>query len=276
MDNIEADLRHYVSEPYDPVKAHEYYMKNRELTGRKEGGLSDQQKEAWAYTKDQITTEKTAMIDQETAANQQKVEELKAQAAEAQQRITDKIQLYATAISEKAAAERARISDNQRAAIDALGEIPKGLSPSQRAVELGKRKVAIETIMKDASSAAAGVQDASKNERDAASATVSAERTQVRTDLKTVLDTTKAAFTEAKAKLDAGYETTFQEEYDKILATVPGGKAKTGKSSGKGSGASVKKAAPTAVKTHAPVAVKDTKKYTDAELTKMWKEKKGG
>lgn len=49
---------HYASAYYDPVKAHEYYMKNRELKGRSTSALNDDGKKIWAYTKNNITSEK--------------------------------------------------------------------------------------------------------------------------------------------------------------------------------------------------------------------------
>lgn len=52
-------LCHYASPYYDPVKAHEYYMKNRELKGRSTStaGLNSEGKIAASYVKNQITTE---------------------------------------------------------------------------------------------------------------------------------------------------------------------------------------------------------------------------
>lgn len=53
------DLQHYASPYYDPVKAHEYYMANRELKGRRStSSLDDTGKEIWSYTKSKITEEK--------------------------------------------------------------------------------------------------------------------------------------------------------------------------------------------------------------------------
>lgn len=49
-------LSHYASEYYDPEKAHEYYMRNRQLKGRT--GLTDEGKDIWDATKNNITTEK--------------------------------------------------------------------------------------------------------------------------------------------------------------------------------------------------------------------------
>ena len=47
MDN---NLQHYASPYYDPQKAHEYYMRTRELKGRRSATkLSDEGKKVWSY-----------------------------------------------------------------------------------------------------------------------------------------------------------------------------------------------------------------------------------
>lgn len=46
-----AVLRHYASPYYDPQKAHEYYMRTRELKGRSTTSLNDEGKKIWSYTK---------------------------------------------------------------------------------------------------------------------------------------------------------------------------------------------------------------------------------
>jgi hypothetical protein len=52
MDELKvAVLRHYASPYYDPEKAHEYYMRTRELKGRSTTSLNDEGKKIWSYTK---------------------------------------------------------------------------------------------------------------------------------------------------------------------------------------------------------------------------------
>ena len=53
-----AVLRHYASPYYDPQKAHEYYMRTRELKGRSTTSLNDEGKKIWSYTKNNIKSEK--------------------------------------------------------------------------------------------------------------------------------------------------------------------------------------------------------------------------
>lgn len=86
MDKVDAFLQHallqhYVSQYYDPVKAHEYYMRTRQLTGRTTRGMSDQQKKAWAYTKSQIADEKSNAIKGSSATAQQQIKNLRSRTA---------------------------------------------------------------------------------------------------------------------------------------------------------------------------------------------------
>lgn len=77
--DIDELLQHYASLYYDPVKAHEYYMRTRELKGRRSTTkLNDEGKEIWAYTKNEITSEKKEKVKEEQEKREQKIAELRA------------------------------------------------------------------------------------------------------------------------------------------------------------------------------------------------------
>lgn len=72
LDDLESSLpdeslKHYASPYYDPVKAHEYYMKNRELKGGNSrsstAGLNDEGKAVAKYVKNQLDTERKGKVD---------------------------------------------------------------------------------------------------------------------------------------------------------------------------------------------------------------------
>ena len=72
LDDLESSLpdeslKHYASPYYDPVKAHEYYMKNRELKGensrKSTAGLNDEGKAVARYVKNQLDTERKSKVD---------------------------------------------------------------------------------------------------------------------------------------------------------------------------------------------------------------------
>lgn len=58
-----SELKHYASEYYDPVKAHEYYEQHKKLKGRTStSGLNEKGRQAAQYVKNQITEEKKKTI----------------------------------------------------------------------------------------------------------------------------------------------------------------------------------------------------------------------
>lgn len=71
----------YASKYYDPVKAHEYYLKHRKLKGQSERistkGLNDEGKNAAKYVKEQIQAEKKEYNKQLSEQLKQKIAELK-------------------------------------------------------------------------------------------------------------------------------------------------------------------------------------------------------
>lgn len=73
----------YASKYYDPVKAHEYYMKHRKLKGRKARtstkGLSEEGKAAAKYIKEQIAAERKEWNNQLKETMKQRIKELKEQ-----------------------------------------------------------------------------------------------------------------------------------------------------------------------------------------------------
>lgn len=60
-------FEHYVSKYYDPVKAHEYYMKTRHLKGYDTQGetLNDEGKQAKAYITKRIREERYSVLKKE-------------------------------------------------------------------------------------------------------------------------------------------------------------------------------------------------------------------
>lgn len=170
------ELRHYASKYYDPVKAHEYYMRNRELKGRRSTSkLSDEGKKVWQYTKQQITEEKKSKVEAEKEAKDQKTEELREKASATRERITAKLKELNEKLSKKANAdkesiEKKRESDlenirkkavedvdklekNLTSAIEKLmaEEIPKSLSKEERAKRIAERNEKIAKLCSDAS-----------------------------------------------------------------------------------------------------------------------------
>lgn len=117
---MDGSLQHYASPYYDPVKAHEYYMRTRELKGRRSSNkLSDEGKKVWSYTRESIKEEKKAKVEGEKEKQKQEAEVLRERASAVRKGITERLKALG---KEKASAERKRVAVELKAAIAATRE----------------------------------------------------------------------------------------------------------------------------------------------------------
>jgi predicted PhzF superfamily epimerase YddE/YHI9 len=85
------ELKHYVSQYYNPEKAHEYYMKNRQLKPRTSNSLTDEGKSIWRTTKDNIDTEKRNKINSLTDIEKMQIQNAKSKAETTRKEIIQKL-----------------------------------------------------------------------------------------------------------------------------------------------------------------------------------------
>lgn len=87
LDDLESSLpdeslKHYASPYYDPVKAHEYYMRTRELKGensrKSTAGLNDEGKAIAKYVKNQLDTERKGKVEDHNNKTQAQINANKA------------------------------------------------------------------------------------------------------------------------------------------------------------------------------------------------------
>lgn len=109
MRDLDEYLLHYASEYYDPVKAHEYYMKNRELKGRTTKGMSSEQREAWSYAKDNIRNEKKSKVELAKVTKEKQLEEFRAKAEATRLRIAEKLKMLIEQIELKKKTEDVKV-----------------------------------------------------------------------------------------------------------------------------------------------------------------------
>lgn len=268
-------LQHFVEEVYDPVKAHEYYIRNRNLKGkaRTTSGMSVAQKEAWAYTKDRIKTDKKQQTEISKTANEQKIEAFRAAAAATRERISEKLKLLSDKLTDTADDGRDDISDKVKSDIANIPQIPKGVSGEERARLVAARRKKISDIRNDASEKRATLSGDTADTRQTNSTSADTEREKVASDLTAIIAKTSAAYDKSKVTLDASYEAIYDKEYNKVLTTIAGkpkaaskaNSSSAGKgSSGKSKGSSAKKAK----KPKKPKAAKQGKiiYFTKAEM----------
>lgn len=198
-----AELRHYASQYYDPVKAHEYYMRTRELKGRSTSSLNDEGKKVWSYAKNNIKSEKAAKVKAEQEKRALKIKQLRAKAEATREQISSKLKTLNNKLSEDAAAEKKDIDDeknsdleiietdssNKKEQIDAQKEaaikqlkaieIPSGLSKEERAKRVAERNEKIAKIRGDAKSDKAKISNQAKSDKSDVRSNASAQKTEV-------------------------------------------------------------------------------------------------
>ena len=85
MGSVKEDVVVHASQYYDPVKAHEYYLKTRELKGRQARargeGLNSRQKEGFDYSKSKIAEAQATELEKVTADIKAQIEAFKNEAA---------------------------------------------------------------------------------------------------------------------------------------------------------------------------------------------------
>ena len=171
-----AVLRHYASPYYDPQKAHEYYMRTRELKGRSTTSLNDDGKKIWSYTKNNIKSEKAAKVKEEQEKRDQKITELREKAEATKEQISSRLKELNEALTQNASdrkksidtdkdsdleeiekessSEKERIDNKKNAEIERLMaiEIPSGLSKAERSKRVAERTAKIAKLRNDAKS----------------------------------------------------------------------------------------------------------------------------
>jgi hypothetical protein len=184
---VEGFLAHYSDPYYDPVKAHEYYLLNRQLKGRQSTkGMSDVQKQGLAYAKNQLAIAKKG--DLQTASDQHKqvTQQLHATATARRDEITAKLKdLFANLktqatsgnsaieaekqsklddLTSRIKAQADEISANAVKQIKALPPVPEGVSDKRRAFLSAQRAAAAARIHGDANAQLQKIVDSGRTE----------------------------------------------------------------------------------------------------------------
>jgi hypothetical protein len=138
-------LAHYASEYYDPQKAHEYYLQNRELKGQqstadltvkyatqsKRGNktimkvnkaASERKKEAWAYAKNQIGEAKKADLKGLSEQRKQVVEKARQSAQARREEISNKLTDLLKALTGQKSADSDKIDQDEKSALEKLDQ----------------------------------------------------------------------------------------------------------------------------------------------------------
>lgn len=196
------ELTHYASKYYDPAKAHEYYLKNRQLKGRTTAGLSDEGKNIWIDTKANITSAKKRDIEAAKLKKEQEIESLRSKAQATRKSISAKLKRLRIMLTDEYKSENAKLS-KQIAAINNNS----GLTATQKEVKKDK-------LYGDRKKLSSNKQE----ELGKSSTNVESERADVAVELKGAVKKARDTYANTKESINSDYEKTYQNEYDNIKA----------------------------------------------------------
>ena len=202
--DLEDSLMHYKSKYYDPVKAHEYYMRTRQLADKKAKTAltSKAQREAFAYAQRNISKARTRETENLSISTRAHIETLRKTAQATQERISAKIELLAKSLREEVKAPK-------------LNVIPKDATPRQRAfLEAQNRNIA-----------ARAARDAqNKYSREAGQGRK--EQQGLTRSLQTAVSTVRNDYAASMKALNTKYTKITEKEKAKIRKAIPGAPAK--------------------------------------------------
>lgn len=207
---------------YDPVKAHEYYLRTRELQGRR--STSDlkgaKKKEGWAYVKSKVQEERKQTLDAASESNKAAVAQLHEKAMAKREEISNKLKQIMEQVTKEGTSAREQIDNEVKSKIAALPEAPKGLNKQQAAEFAAKRRDEIAKIRGEAVSKREAVSTFTKAKAGGERADITNQREQLASDLKGSLDKAKETYQKARDQIKSKYEAELDKEFNSIRTSV--------------------------------------------------------
>lgn len=167
---INSYLSHYSDKYYDPIKAHDYYMRTRNLKPRRPVGdlKTDAKKQGWKYATKQINEAQKKESLAAAESNKAKVKALHATALKRREEITSKLKTLMELLSKNQKAQAVKITESRQKKLDkliadqkkedirisdvatrkiaSLPSIPKGIGKQQRTALMIQRRALIAKI----------------------------------------------------------------------------------------------------------------------------------
>lgn len=183
-------LMHYASKYYDPVKAHEYYMQNRELKGRSRK-WTQEETETYNYAKMKANQDKASEKATLESNRDSQIEELKSAAEIKRNEISNRIQRL-----------NEQLSNSLDSKMEQLDREYRHASGPHHKEEILKRKEKLRNQL---------AVDKEKNYN-----TGYSEKVQVSTDLKNAISNLKQKYATDSAAIDSKYSGIMNEIFAKI------------------------------------------------------------
>lgn len=241
-DFVENFLAHYASQYYDPVKAHEYYLLNRQLSGQQSTsgltikgnkGRTEKRKEAWTYAKNQVTLAKKEDLKKAEEANKQALQQMRTTATERRTEIGGKLKDFLASLSDKKVVDAQSIEDEKSGKLDdlaskmkakaeqinadavkqikALPPIPEGVSGQRRAFLSAQRDNKAARIRGTADTELKKVSDEGSTEANAIVADAKAKHAALATSTKEQQQSGRAGATTERATASFDLKATIEK-----------------------------------------------------------------
>lgn len=232
---VEDFLAHYADPNYDPAKAHEYYMENRELKGRKGKGrvpkapkgpkgpsaetlakraaaeTKKHQREAIRNSHQRLANEKKNESAAAATAQTARMEQMRQNAEATRQRITDALNKKLAEIAAKA---DLKFEDTK------LIPIPPDASPKVRDYLNQQNARRLQKANRQQQTAQANANREKSAATQAAKEAASAEMRKVGTDLRDAVAKARIDYANAKAQMVERYKQAAASEQANIERTV--------------------------------------------------------
>lgn len=194
-DESEDSLEHYASPYYDPVKAHEYYERTKELKGRRSTtGLNAEGRKVASYVKKQLNEERKTKVNESKAQRDSQIESLR---EETDSKIED-LRKETDAQSEAYRVQTQNKIDQLR---EKLEKMPSSI-----------KKLSAERI----SSQISNLLEANQQERIRLENAYRESSASLRSEQQSSTESLRTKHTENTKKLKEEYDKKYEEELDKI------------------------------------------------------------
>ena len=226
-------LMHYASVYYDPVKAHEYYMKNRELKGRRKGTLNEEGQAAKKMVKANLDAERDSKLKGIYSARESNIQTAKTNQEQSLKKEQE------TMITSLEQAQEARAKDIENHANYIRNEIQSIMKSSQSEnLSDGQKEMMLQKI--------ASLREENYKKRESISQQFNKKYETIANDYGSKVNDVRSKYQSdvASAKTNASnqknstkeeYKNKYEAELDKIYADSRFLKTKKSKSSGNSS-----------------------------------------
>lgn len=190
-----GELMHYASKYYDPVKAREYYLRTRQLKGRKKGktpyvkkGRTNSTVSPYKQFQFKAAAERDAKISKARQRTEERKKKLMLKIREWNQRVTEK---------QKEAA--AKITARALARIEALPDLPKGVDSDTRARLVAGRRRDIQEIRAGARREVESLREQTTAKRQAKGEATAQKQSAIARELKVAVGGARAEYSRQTA-----------------------------------------------------------------------------